>query len=211
METQGEDYDYLYKLVLVGDSGVGKSNLLARFTRNAFSEETRSTIGVEFATKTLLLSTTTIKTQVWDTAGQERYRAITAAYYRGALGAVLVYDITNRLTFNNVLVWLTELRAYVSTLLVLLVGNKTDLKHLRTVTTQEGQMLAKKHGLLFIETSALDSTNVEQAFTGLIEQIYAATAQELLLKPKITSTETKIIPVTLKPSILPSKPKCRCA
>ncbi|RHZ39762.1 hypothetical protein DYB31_014909 [Aphanomyces astaci] len=105
-----DEYDYLFKVVLIGDSGVGKSNLLSRFTRNEFSLESKSTIGVEFATKSIQAEGKTIKAQIWDTAGQERYRAITSAYYRGAVGALLVYDITKHPTFENVERWLKELR-----------------------------------------------------------------------------------------------------
>ncbi|KAD2393908.1 hypothetical protein E3N88_40885 [Mikania micrantha] len=105
-----DDYDYLFKVVLIGDSGVGKSNLLSRFTRNEFSLESKSTIGVEFATRSIRVDDNVIKAQIWDTAGQERYRAITSAYYRGAVGALLVYDTTRHVTFENVGRWLKELR-----------------------------------------------------------------------------------------------------
>ena len=105
-----DEYDYLFKVVLIGDSGVGKSNLLSRFTRNEFNLESKSTIGVEFATRSIQVDNKTIKAQIWDTAGQERYRAITSAYYRGAVGALLVYDIAKHLTYENVERWLKELR-----------------------------------------------------------------------------------------------------
>jgi len=101
-----DDYDYLFKVVIIGDSGVGKSNLLSRFTRNEFHLDSKSTIGVEFATRSIQHDGKIIKAQIWDTAGQERYRAITSAYYRGAVGALLVYDISKRLTFENVERWL---------------------------------------------------------------------------------------------------------
>ena len=121
-------------VVLVGDSGVGKSNLLSRFTRNEFSLETKSTIGVEFATRSIQVGGKTIKAQIWDTAGQERYRAITSAYYRGAVGALLCYDIAKSVTYKNVKRWLTELRENAAeNIVIMLVGNKSDLKHLREV------------------------------------------------------------------------------
>ena len=107
--AQPEKYDYLFKVVVIGDSGVGKSNLLSRFTRNQFTLESKSTIGVEFATRSVTLEGKNIKAQIWDTAGQERYRAITSAYYRGAVGALIVYDITKETSFENVEKWLTEL------------------------------------------------------------------------------------------------------
>lgn len=169
----GQEYDYLYKVVLIGDSGVGKSNLLSRFTRNEFNLETKSTIGVEFATRSIQADGKTIKAQIWDTAGQERYRAITSAYYRGAVGALLVYDISKQVTFKNVERWLTELRENAAqNIVIMLVGNKSDLRHLREVPTEAAKEYAEKNGLSFIETSALDSTNVELAFQNILTEIY---------------------------------------
>ena len=160
-------------MVLIGDSGVGKSNLLSRFTRNEFNLESKSTIGVEFATRSIPVEGKTIKAQIWDTAGQERYRAITSAYYRGAVGALLVYDISKQVTFENVERWLNELRDHAdSNIVIMLVGNKSDLKHLRAIATDEAAQFAEKHGLSFIETSALESTNVEEAFQQILTEIY---------------------------------------
>lgn len=112
-----DDYDYLFKVVLIGDSGVGKSNLLSRFTKNEFSLESKSTIGVEFATRSIRVDDKVVKAQIWDTAGQERFRAVTSAYYRGAVGALIVYDITRRTTFDSISRWLDELKSKSSTLL----------------------------------------------------------------------------------------------
>ncbi|XP_055334422.1 uncharacterized protein LOC129585669 [Paramacrobiotus metropolitanus] len=168
-----EQYDYLFKVVLVGDSGVGKTNLVSRFARNEFSLESKSTIGVEFATKSVQIEGKTIKVQCWDTAGQERYRAIGSAYYRGALGALLVYDITKRPTFTNIQSWLKDLRDSAdNNLVILMVGNKSDLKHLRAVNIEEGKALAESNKMFFIETSALDASNVENAFHTLLTEIY---------------------------------------
>ncbi|KAF5176590.1 Ras-related protein like [Thalictrum thalictroides] len=176
-----EEYDYLFKVVLIGDSGVGKSNLLSRFTRNEFCLESKSTIGVEFATRTLQVENKTIKAQIWDTAGQERYRAITSAYYRGALGALLVYDVTKPTTFENVARWLKELRDHAdSNIVIMLIGNKTDLKHLRGVATEDAQSYAEKEGLSFIETSALEATNVEKAFQTILGEIYRIISKKSL-------------------------------
>lgn len=131
-------------MVLIGDSGVGKSNLLLRFTKNDFLLESKSTIGVEFATRTVKIEGKSIKAQIWDTAGQERYRAITSAYYRGAVGALLVYDITKKVTFANVERWLNELKEHSDNdIVILLVGNKCDLRHIRAVSTEEGSSLAR--------------------------------------------------------------------
>ena len=130
-------------MVLIGDSGVGKSNLLSRFTRNEFNLDSKSTIGVEFATRSIQIDNKTIKAQIWDTAGQERYRAITSAYYRGAVGALLVYDISKSLSFENVTRWLKELRDHAdSNIVIMLVGNKTDQRHLRAVPTEDGKNFA---------------------------------------------------------------------
>jgi Ras-related protein Rab-11A len=133
-------------VVLIGDSGVGKSNLLSRFTRNEFNLDSKSTIGVEFATRSIQVDAKTIKAQIWDTAGQERYRAITSAYYRGAVGALLVYDISKHQTYENVTRWLKELRDHAdSNIVIMLVGNKSDLRHLRAVPTEEAKQFASTH------------------------------------------------------------------
>ncbi|KAJ0780418.1 putative small GTP-binding protein [Helianthus annuus] len=175
------DYDYLLKIVLIGDSGVGKSNILSRFTRNEFNLESKATIGVEFATRTLQVEGKMIKAQIWDTAGQERYRAITSAYYRGAVGALLVYDITKRPSFDNVQRWLRELRANAdANIVVLMAGNKSDLNHMRAVDEQDGQSLAEKEGLSFLETSALDAHNVEKAFQTVLTEIYHIISKKAL-------------------------------
>lgn len=130
-------------VVLIGDSGVGKSNLLSRFTRNEFNLDSKSTIGVEFATRSIQVDAKTIKAQIWDTAGQERYRAITSAYYRGAVGALLVYDISKHQTYENVQRWLKELRDHAdANIVIMLVGNKSDLRHLRAVPTEEAKQFA---------------------------------------------------------------------
>eukprot|EP00475_Leptophrys_vorax_P037737 TRINITY_DN6546_c0_g1_i2.p1 TRINITY_DN6546_c0_g1~~TRINITY_DN6546_c0_g1_i2.p1 ORF type:complete len:245 (+),score=55.58 TRINITY_DN6546_c0_g1_i2:28-735(+) len=166
-------YDHLFKIVLVGDSGVGKSNILSRFTKNAFTEDERSTIGVEFATRVVdCRDGTRIKAQVWDTAGQERYRAITNAYYRRAVGAMLIYDTTNYASFKNIVRWLEELQDHSSKDIVLaLVGNKTDLLY-RQVETTEAAEFATHNGLLFYETSAKDGSNIDSAFLGVVHTIY---------------------------------------
>lgn len=184
------DYDYLFKVVLIGDSGVGKSNLLSRFTRNEFNLESRSTIGVEFATRSVQLDGKIIKAQIWDTAGQERYRAITAAYYRGAVGALLVYDIAKRLSYENVERWLQELRDHADrNIVIMLVGNKCDLRHMRALPVEEGRMFAERNRLSFIETSALDCTNVDVAFQNIIAEIYRIIAY----KPLNDSPESTVI------------------
>nr|XP_015103645.1 ras-related protein Rab-25 [Vicugna pacos] len=138
-----EDYNFVFKVVLIGESGVGKTNLLSRFTRNEFSHDSRTTIGVEFSTRTVMLGTAAVKAQIWDTAGLERYRAITSAYYRGAVGALLVFDLTKHQTYAVVERWLKELYDHAeATIVVMLVGNKSDLSQAREVPTDEARMFA---------------------------------------------------------------------
>ncbi|GJV79540.1 Ras-related protein Rab11C [Tanacetum coccineum] len=188
------EYDYLFKIVLIGDSGVGKSNILSRFTRNEFCLESKSTIGVEFATRTLQgikVDGKTVKAQIWDTAGQERYRAITSAYYRGAVGALLVYDITKKQTFDNVQRWLRELRDHAdSNIVIMMAGNKSDLNHLRAVAEQDGQSLAEKEGLAFLETSALEALNVEKAFQTVLTDIYHIISKKALAAQEATGASS---------------------
>ncbi|KAL0915150.1 hypothetical protein M5K25_015549 [Dendrobium thyrsiflorum] len=195
------EYDYLFKIVLIGDSGVGKSNILSRFTRNEFSLDSKSTIGVEFATKTLQIEGKMVKAQIWDTAGQERYRAITSAYYRGAVGAFLVYDITKRQTFENIQRWLRELRDHAdSNIVIMMAGNKSDLKHLRAISTEDAQLMAEKEGLSFLETSALEAINIDKAFETILKEIFrivskkALAAQEAaaLAGPRIQGTTINV-------------------
>ncbi|KAG4937841.1 hypothetical protein AAZX31_16G001500 [Glycine max] len=206
-----EEYDYLFKVVLIGDSGVGKSNLLSRFTRNEFCLESKSTIGVEFATRTLQVEGRTVKAQIWDTAGQERYRAITSAYYRGALGALLVYDVTKPTTFENVSRWLKELRDHAdANIVIMLIGNKTDLKHLRAVATEDAQGYSEKEGLSFIETSALEATNVEKAFQTILAEIYRIISKKSLSSNEPASANIKEgMTITVGgPQSNTSKPSC---
>ncbi|CAF1123977.1 unnamed protein product [Rotaria sordida] len=165
--------DFVFKIVLTGDSGVGKSNLLSRFTRNEFSLESRSTIGVEFSTKDVQVDGKTIKVQIWDTAGQERFMAITKAYYRNALGTLLVFDILKASTFQNLDQWYNEVRANAGAeCCIILVGNKVDQRHMRAVLYENAKRYADERNIPYIETSALDATNVEQAFRSLIADIY---------------------------------------
>lgn len=166
-------YDFLFKVVLIGDSGVGKTCLLARYRRDEFTYDTKHTIGVEFGTKELQIKGRTVKAQIWDTAGQERYRAITKAYYRGAVGALLVYDITDRETFNNLKRWLSEVQGHADRdIQLMLVGNKSDMESARAVSIDEGKAFAEQHGLYFVESSALKGEAVNHAFEYVIEKIF---------------------------------------
>ncbi|XP_065867041.1 ras-related protein RABA5d-like [Euphorbia lathyris] len=173
--------EYLFKIVIIGDSAVGKSNLLSRYARNEFNLHSKATIGVEFQTQSMEIDGKEVKAQIWDTAGQERFRAVTSAYYRGAVGALIVYDITRRTTFDSVGRWLEELKTHSDTTVArMLVGNKLDLDNIRDVSVEEGKSLAEAEGLFFMETSALDSTNVKKAFELVIRDIYNNVSRKVL-------------------------------
>mmetsp|Transcript_7088 Transcript_7088/g.15300 ORF Transcript_7088/g.15300 Transcript_7088/m.15300 type:complete len:212 (-) Transcript_7088:191-826(-) len=163
--TKSKDYDYLFKLVLIGDSGVGKSCLLLRFADDAFTESYISTIGVDFRFRTVKMGNKTVKLQIWDTAGQERFRTITSAYYRGADGIIMVYDTTSSDSFDHVNDWLKEVNRYASEgTCKLLIGNKCDRTADRAVTTEQAKEFADDLGVAFLETSAKTAKNVEEAF-----------------------------------------------
>uniref|UniRef100_A0A8B9KZ78 Ras-related protein Rab-25 n=1 Tax=Astyanax mexicanus TaxID=7994 RepID=A0A8B9KZ78_ASTMX len=183
-----EAYNFVFKVVLIGESGVGKSNLLSRFTKNEFNHDSRTTIGVEFSTRTVQLNSLTIKAQIWDTAGLERYRAITSAYYRGAVGALLVYDISKHLTYESAERWLKELYDHADPhIVVMLVGNKSDLASIRSVPTEDAKDFAEKNGLLFMETSALESTNVDIAFNSVLEEIHKKVSSKEVTRGSINA------------------------
>lgn len=173
------EYDYLFKLLLIGNSGVGKSCLLLRFSDDTYTNDYISTIGVDFKIKTVELDGKTVKLQIWDTAGQERFRTITSSYYRGSHGIIIVYDVTDQESFNGVKMWLQEIDRYAtSTVLKLLVGNKCDLKDKRVVEYDVAKEFAEANNMPFLETSALDSTNVEEAFLTMAGQIKDSMAQQ---------------------------------
>ncbi|AAZ12860.1 Ras-related protein Rab1A [Trypanosoma equiperdum] len=166
------EYDHLFKLLLIGDSGVGKSCLLLRFADDSYTESYISTIGVDFKIRTLDIDGKVIKLQIWDTAGQERFRTITSSYYRGAHGIIIVYDTTDMESFNNVKTWLSEIDKFASeNVNKLLVGNKCDLVTKKAVDTQMAQEFADSLGIPFLETSAKESSNVETAFIEMAKNI----------------------------------------
>ncbi|KAL3229823.1 GTP-binding protein YPT1 [Nakaseomyces bracarensis] len=173
------EYDYLFKLLLIGNSGVGKSCLLLRFSDDTYTNDYISTIGVDFKIKTVELDGKTVKLQIWDTAGQERFRTITSSYYRGSHGIIIVYDVTDQESFNGVKMWLQEIDRYAtSTVLKLLVGNKCDMSDKRVVEYDVAKEFAEANKMPFLETSALDSTNVEEAFLTMARQIKESMTQQ---------------------------------
>ena len=167
---EDEEYSLIFKMILIGDSGVGKSNILSRYINNSFSETTRSTVGVELSAKVEEINNTKIKIQIWDTAGQERYKSITKTYYKGAKGALIVYDITNKDSFKNVDKWINDLKeSGDDDVSILIVGNKCDLEASREVTTDEVKKKAELYKMAYCETSALKGENIDNAFRTLIK------------------------------------------
>lgn len=168
-----ETYDMIFKLVIVGDSGVGKTGIINRYLHGTFQEQSKSTVGVEFGTKKIVVDGKNLKAQIWDTAGQERYRSITNAYYKGAKGALIVYDITNRFSFENVERWIKEIKAMGDkSIYLVLVGNKSDLEPSREVSVEEGQIKAQNNGIAFMETSAKTADNIDIVFDQLSHKVY---------------------------------------
>lgn len=166
-------YAYLFKYIIIGDTGVGKSCLLLQFTDKRFQPVHDLTIGVEFGARLIPIDNKQIKLQIWDTAGQESFRSITRSYYRDAAGALLVYDITRRESFNHLSRWLEEARQNGNpNMTIMLIGNKSDLEHRRAVSSKEGEAFAQEHNLIFLETSAKSAANVELAFINTAEKVY---------------------------------------
>lgn len=167
-----EEYDYLFKLLIIGDSGVGKSCILLRFADDTFSESYISTIGVDFKIRTLSINNKQIKLQIWDSAGQERFRTLTTAYYRSAHGIVLVYDVNDRETFFHIENWLQEVSRYAaSDVNRVLVGNKCDLLNKREVEYESARVYAEKLGISFTEASAKDRTNIDKVFNIMAKEL----------------------------------------
>lgn len=213
--------EYLFKIVLIGDTNVGKSNMLSRYIKNEFNLESRSTIGVEFLTKKLIIKNNNVKLQIWDTAGQERYRALTTAFYRNTFGIVLVYDITNKDTFLNIPKWLNEMSNHIdSKTIVILCGNKVDLEYKREVSIMDGQLFAENNNMLFLETSALDTRNINKVFDTIAEiilnrkNIISNNKEEIILPTNYTNIsqpqilQSQILQVELSNQKIKKKKKC---
>ena len=166
------NYNYLFKYIIIGDTSVGKSNLLMKFAHNKFTEEYQATIGVEFGAKNISFNNQIYRIQIWDTAGQENFRSITRAYYKNSVCALVVYDISSRDSFNNVMSWIEDCKNQSpKTIFIVLVGNKSDLDDKRQVSYEEGKELADKNELLFFESSAKDGINVDEIFVNSAKEI----------------------------------------
>ncbi|XP_042007430.1 ras-related protein RABB1c-like [Salvia splendens] len=166
-------YDYLFKFIIIGDTGVGKSCLLMQFIGRGFRRGHDFTIGAEFGGKKIKINNKTIKLYVWDTAGQDTFRSLTRFYYRGAVVVLIIYDITRRETFDHIPTWLEDVRKYVDTKTsIMLIGSKCELDHKRVVSIEEGKHFAMMNGLQFMEVSAKTTQNVNQAFIRTAETIY---------------------------------------
>ena len=166
------NYNYLFKYIIVGDSSVGKSNLLMKFAHNKFTDEYQTTIGVEFGAKNIHINDQIYRIQIWDTAGQENFRSITRAYFKNCVCAMVVYDITCRKSFENIQNWLQDVHDQSpETVLIALIGNKIDLEDKRIVSTEEGEEYAIQNGLLFMETSAKSGEGVEEIFKKTAQEI----------------------------------------
>ena len=165
--------DFKIKIVVIGDSGVGKTNLIRRFITDTFSNNSKATVGVEFTSKSYKINKHIFKIELWDTAGEERYKSITSVYYKGAKGALIVYDVTSQISFDNIGKWIMEIRDKTSIdITLMIVGNKIDLNQYREVSNEQAMNKAKILGIPIMETSALDSTNVKEAFYDLLKEIY---------------------------------------
>ncbi|KAK2961224.1 putative GTP-binding protein YPTC1 [Blattamonas nauphoetae] len=180
-----QEFDYLFKLLLIGDSGVGKSCILLRFADDTYTGTYIATIGVDFKIRTIQLNGKVIKLQIWDTAGQDRFKTITSSYYRGANGILVVYDVTNRDSFQNINMWMKEIDNYGSEGTVrVLIGNKSDLANKRAVEYDQGKQLADSMSIPFLETSAKTASNVDSAFQTMSEEILKQVSTQVEPDPK---------------------------
>ena len=172
-ESGNQKESYKFKVVVVGDSGVGKTNLIKRFVSNEFKSDSKATVGVEFLSKNFIINGEIFKIEIWDTAGQERYKSITTAYYKGAKGAMIVYDVTNQTSFDNVDKWYNEIKEKASkNINLIVIGNKNDLIDKKIINSESSIEKAKSFGIAIMETSALSASNVKEAFYLILKEMY---------------------------------------
>jgi Ras-related protein Rab-11A len=205
---EDDNYEMMFKVVLVGDSSVGKTNIMSKYLKNEFHEDSKATVGVEFGSKQFTIEGHNIKAQIWDTAGQERYKAITSAYYKGAKGAFVVYDITRKNSFESVDKWINDLSAAADKkLTILVIGNKCDLEDQRQVTKEQGQEKASSLNVAFLETSALSGANLDKAFETMMNEIYKKCHDEISAEGDMQIEGGQEINLNKKP---PAKKKKCC-
>ena len=176
-----DNYEMMFKVVLVGDSFVGKTNIMSKYLKDEFHEDSKATVGVEFGSKQFTIEGHSIKAQIWDTAGQERYKAITSAYYKGAKGAFVVYDITRKSSFESIDKWVNDLTSTADKkITIVVIGNKSDLEDQRQIPKEKGEEKAAKLEVAFLETSALSGENLDKAFELMMNEIYKKCHEEML-------------------------------
>jgi Ras-related protein Rab-11A len=181
-----ESYEMMFKVVIVGDSFVGKTNIMSKYLKNEFHEDTKATVGVEFGSKQFKIEGHNIRAQIWDTAGQERYKSITSAYYKGAKGAFVVYDITRKESFDSIDKWINDLYSSADKkLTIVVIGNKNDLEDQRIITKEQGQEKANKLNIAFMETSALTGNNLDKAFEMMMNEVYKKCHEEMLAEGEV--------------------------
>ncbi len=208
-KTNEENYEVMFKVVLIGDMKVGKTNIVSRYIKNEFNKDSMSTIGVEFGSKELVIEGHNVKVQIWDTAGQEKYKSITNAYYKGAKGAFVVYDITNKNSFDNADNWLNNLRASADKKCsIILIGNKSDLEDKREVSIEQGEEKAKNSEIAFMETSALSGDNIDKAFEMMINEAYKICHSEMLADVNIDIGKSDELSLKRPKEETPDNKKC---
>lgn len=201
----GRDYDHLFKLLIIGDSGVGKSSLLLRFADNTFSGSYITTIGVDFKIRTVDINGEKVKLQIWDTAGQERFRTITSTYYRNTHGVIVVYDVTNPESFVNVKRWLHEIGQNCDSVCKILVGNKNDDPTRKQVETADARRFSEQMGIRFFETSAKENVNVEEMFSSITHMVLKAKKDNLA---RLQQQQNEVVKINKPKSKKPGVKKC---
>lgn len=209
-EGGDQNFDYMFKLLIIGNSSVGKTSFLFRYCDNSFTSAFVSTVGIDFKVKTVIRNDKKVKLQIWDTAGQERYRTITTAYYRGSMGFILMYDITNEESFHAVQDWSSQIRTYSwDNAQVVLVANKSDLEEQRVVAEDRGKQLSSQMGLEFFETSAKENKNVKEVFDYLVDIICEKMSESLTNDPAGLSPASQNVQLSEVPEE-PTPSKCKC-
>ena len=185
-----EDYEMMIKVILIGDSAVGKTNIMNKYLTGQFNENSKATVGVEFGSKLFNIDGHNIKAQIWDTAGQEKYKAITGAYYKGSKGAFVVYDITRKDTFISTDKWINDLKTGADPKInIILIGNKTDLEDKREVLKEQGEEKAKSFGCAFFETSALNGNNIDKGFELMVSEVFKKFKDENNIEDDLVTVE----------------------